>query len=610
MAAFVFDGTSNVTAAKADTVVLTANPAAFTSAAELNGNVVLTFGSQTLTITGTTLAAGNLPNVSIPNGQFLYATTGAAGAAGGVSGNTLAFLLGAGTTTTLNNTSASGVSAAFGGLGRADSVDNAETISIAATGKGSYLVYGNAGGDSVSAGTLDSNTATTVFGGKGSDTINLGAQSATTSNFAIYGGEDGDSININHTGTGSLTIFGGTAAADSSDGADSINLGSGTAGTFTIYAGGGADIISSDGTAGGAAATLASGAVANIFGGDGNDTISIGGGAKATISIAGGAGADQITVANVAGGSTTIFGGTGTADSLDGNDSITVSGGGTFAIYGNAGADTIVAQNLTASADTNVTSLTIFGGRGDDSLNINVTGVQKANLAIYGSENGDNADTITAANAVGGSTIIYGGTAAADAADGKDSITVTGSGATTVYAAGGDDTVNLSGTNATADSTNVITVFGGAGNDSINLGTQVATTGGVTNGAITITAGAGADTIALTSTVGANASSGQNITITDFVTGTGGDKLALTTGAAGVAVVTANGASAQTLQQALDLAAANTTVSQVGVVAFQGNTYVVVDNNNGTTFDAATDVAIKLTGITDVAAVAAAITLA
>jgi len=608
MATINIDGTSSQTASKSDTVVLTANPAFFTGASELNGNVVLTFGSQTLTVTGTTLVAGGLPGVTIPNGAFNYATT--ADVTSNVSGNTLSFLLGTGTTTTIggSNSTANSVSAAFGGLGRSDSLDGAETVTIATGSKGSFLVYGNAGADSISAGgALDSNTATTVFGGRGADTINLGTQSSASSNFAVYGGEDGDSININHTGTGSLTIFGGTAAADSADGADSIALGTGTVGTLTVYAGGGADIITSTGAANGAAATFASGANATFFGGAGNDTITVGGGAQATITVYGGEGGDSIAVANVSGGTATVYGGTAAADSADAADSITLTGAGSFAVYGDGGNDVITATGLTASTGSNTTTLTVFGGRGDDSIIAGSTTV-KANLALYGSENAvENTagDTITASNAVGGSTIVYGGTSAADSADGKDSITITGSGATTVYAGGGDDTINVSGANAVADSTNTITVFGGNGNDSIALGSQTA---GV-NGAITITGGAGADTISLTSTAGANPSTGQNITITDFVTGTGGDKLALTTGVA-TAVVTANGANAQTLQQALDLAAANTTQGQVGVVAFQGNTYVVIDNDTGTTFSATNDVAIKLTGITDVAAVAAAITIA
>lgn len=608
MATIIFDGSTSQTATKTDTVVLTANPANFTSAAELNGNVVLTFGSQTLTVTGTTLVAGGLPGVSIPNGAFNYATT--ADATSNVAGNTLSFLLGTGTTTTIggSNTTANSVNAAFGGLGRADSLDGAETVSIAAASKGSFLIYGNAGGDSISAAAnaLDSNTATTVFGGRGVDTINLGTQNGVNANFAVYGGEDGDSISLNHTGTGSATIFGGTAAADPTDGADSINLGTGTAGTITVYAGAGNDIITSDGTAAGTAATFAAGATGSFFGGNGSDTITVGGTGRATILVAGGADGDTISATNVTGGTTTVFGGTGAADSADGADSITVAGGGSFAVYGNAGNDTIVATGLTAAGDSTTTNLTVFGGLGDDSVNAGSTLV-KANYAIYGSENGTLGDTIAVANAAGGSTIVYGGTAAADSADGRDVITVTGGGTVTIYAAGGNDSVDLTGGNSIVDTTNAISVFGGAGNDTINVGTQLTNT----QGTVTIDAGAGADSILISSTaVGTSTTAtGTGITINNFVTGAAGDRLQIDNGTRANTVTTVDGSSAQTLQQALDLAATSATAGQVTAVVFQGNAYVVIDNDTGTSFLASNDQAIKLTGLTDVAAVAAAITV-
>jgi len=607
MATILFDGTSSQTAAKAtDTVIFAANPALFTGASELNGNVVLTFGSNTLTVTGTTLSANGLSNVTpIAGSNLVYATSANATPAG--AGNTLAFLLGGSTLTTLGGSSTdTSVSAAFGGLGRADSLDNAESIAIAASSKGSYLIYGNAGNDTITAGALESNTATTVFGGRGADSINVAAQTATNANFAIYGGEDGDAITISRTsGTGSLTIFGGTAAADSADGNDSIALGTANVGTINVYAAGGNDIVTSDGTSGGAAATFANNSTVNIFGGSGDDVVTIGVSAgKSTFTVTGGAGADAITVANGATGSTTIYGGTGPADSLDGNDTINISGGGSFGVFGNSGADIITASNLTASDGSSVTAVTIFGGRGEDNITANVTGTVKANLAIYGSENSvDNADSITTANAIDGSTIIYGGTAAADAADGKDSITVTGNGVTTIYAAGGDDTVNIAGANSSASSTNAITVFGGAGADSVAIGNKVAA-----NGTVTIDGGAGVDTFSFTSKAG-TVSIGSAVTINNFGGGAAGDKLIIDNGTVGNTILTADGSAAQTLQQALDLAAANATAYQVSAVVFQGNAYVVVNNNGSTGFDATADTAIKLTGVSTLADVTAAVSV-
>jgi len=737
MATILYDGTSNQTASKAtDTVILTANPANFTGAAESNGNVVLTFGTNTLTVTGTTLSATGLSNVSIPNGNLIYSTS--AGATSNVAGNTLAFLLGASTTTVLggNNTTTSSVSAAFGGLGRADSLDNAETITIAADSKGSYLIYGNEGIDSIgSASALGTNTATTVFGGRGSDTINFSApQSGAGSNFALYGGEGGDSIILNHTATtGNVTIFGDTAAADANGGNDTIILGTDNAGSsFNVFAAGGDDIITSDGTNGGGnlstkVATFVDSTTATFFGGSGNDTISVGSAAKATLTVYGGAGNDSIYVTN-AGGTTTVYGGTGAADPNDGADNITVAGSGAFTVYANSGNDQVTATGLSAAA-TGTTTLSVFGGRGDDQITAGSTSV-KANLALFGSENAsDGGDVISAFNFKGGSTIIYGGTAAADAADGADSISFSGQGTTTIYAAGGNDSVSIKGLSSAgfADSVSTDTIFGGGGNDSITIsGSQI------TNGTHTVTLGDGADifvagsradsalntaptlanktdggtgatafetvdvtftdltagnsvvvggitfktnvdltgaqlagkfaavtgtsttaslnanvtdgvftvgtqpyafaasnlnnaTITTTATTNGNKTdlatdraagaangSGQTIDIRDF-TLSQGDTLVVQNGTGNAGTLqTVDASGAQTIQAALDLAVAgvnNTPLGAVSAVVFQGNAYVVVNNDANNTFNANTDLAIKLTGVNTLTGLSAATTI-
>jgi len=740
MATIIFDGTTSQTASKAtDTVVFQANPALFTGAAEVNGNVVLTFGAQTLTVTGTTLAANGLSNITVPGGSLTYATAANATTTLSTSGNNLAFLLGAGSTTTLGGGSNnSTVTAAFGGLGRADSVDNAETIAIAAGSKGSYLIYGNEGADTITAGNLDSGTATTIFGGRGSDGINLGQQSGAGSNFAVYGGEGSDTITLNHTAaTGNVTIFGGTAAADPNDLSDRIALSTGSAGSsFNVYAGAGDDIVTSDGLdvtfAGlaGKVATFAEGTSPNIFGGNGADSISVGAavGAKATITVAGGAGADAIFASNNEGGTTTIFGGTGAADPNDGNDSITISGAGSFTVYANSGNDSVVATGLTTSTN-GVTSATIFGGRGDDNINAGSLVNGKLNLAILGGENAsEGGDVITAANVAGGSTIIYGGTAAADAADGADTINFSGQGTTTIFAAGGNDSVNIKGlSTAFTNTSSTDTIYGGGGNDSITIsgaqatnGTHIVTLGDgadifvagardnsalntapalgtITDGgtgtfeAVTVTfsdltagntatvggvsfkanvdltagqvatkfaaitgtstqdtlnatatdgvwainnqaytfAGSAlnttAGTVRITATTdgnktdittaraaGAANGSGQTIDIKDFSLAQN-DTLVVQNGvAAGGALQIVDASGAQTIQSALDLAVSSVATNPAGSVSavlFQNNAYIVVNNDGNATFNANTDLAIKLTGVTTLTGLAAATTI-
>lgn len=548
MASFIFDGTASVTAAKADNVFITANPALFTSEAQSGGNVVLTYSNgTTLTVTGTTLGDNttNLPGVSLASGTF---STGSSAAVTANQANALVFNP-TGAVTADAGTTASGVKALFGGVGRSDPNDGADLFRIG--GKGSFLAYGNAGADVIRQGTdgtdgtaFDSTSAVTVFGGKndlGNDSILLATTTNANAKMAIYGGEGTDSINIYNTGTSANTaIFGGQGAADSTDLADSI-----------AFNGGG---------------------VVNIFGNAGNDTITLGN-----------------------------FGAAGTG--LD-----------------------------------STANVTVHGGIGADSIAIKVNAVA-ATVVAYGDENlaGANADSINVTG-TNGTTVIYGGTAAADANDNNDVINYSGQGTATIYAAAGDDSVviNTTGTFIAADGTvtanngtavtgvasSSTTVFLGNGNDSINIlntGNGLATP----TGTQTVTGGAGSDTF----TIGSNTDSatpatsaqgsGTGITITDFTVGI--DVLKVNNGVAAAnnsAVTTSSVAAGGSLQQALDIAAnngtanaANAVAGTVSVVAYNGDTYVVVSNGTTAGFQAGTDLAIKLTGITDAAGVAANIQL-
>jgi len=560
MANFFFDGTASVTAAKSDIVVITANPALFTSQSQSGGNVVLTYSNgTTLTVTGTTLgdSATTLPGVSLANGTFATgATVGTAGVNGLFFNGTSAVATSAlsGGTFTANS-----VHAIFGGNGRSDALDTADNIQIG--GKGSFLVYGNAGADAITQGVnnaaniadgtiatggngFDSTSFVTVFGGKndlGNDSILLANAANSGAKMAIYGGEGTDSINIFNTGaTANTAIFGGQGAADATDLADSI-----------AFNGGG---------------------VVNIFANAGNDTVTL----------------------------------------------------------GNFGAGT---AGLDSTAN-----VTVHGGIGADSIAIKVNAVA-ATVVAYGDENiaGANADSISVTG-TNGTTVIYGGTAAADANDNNDVINYSGQGTATIYAAAGDDVVviNTTGTfiNAagavtanngaavTGVASSTTTVFLGNGNDSINIlntGNSIATP----TGTQTVTGGAGADTF----TIGSNTDSataatsaqgsGNGITITDFTVGI--DVLRVNNGVVAAdnsAVTTSSVAAGGSLQQALDLAANNGvatatagTLGTVSTVAFNGDTYVVVSNNTTAGFQVGADLAIKLTGITDAAGVAAAIQL-
>jgi hypothetical protein len=536
MANFFFDGTASVTAAKADNVVITANPALFTSQTQVGGNVVLTYSNgTTITVTGTTLgdSATTLPGVSLAGGQF---ATGATVNANTVATGSQLYFGGTTQVASASTFTASSVHTIFGGNGVSDPNDGNDTVTIG--GKGSFLVYGNAGADTIAqtggnpAGTaFDSTSFVTVFGGKndlGNDSITLNNTANSGAKMALYGGEGTDSITVFNTGTGANTaIFGGQGAADATDLADSINF---------------------DG-----------GGTVSIFSNAGNDIVNVGTGVSGAAGLANGS--------NV-----TIHGGIG-------SDNITIQGSG---------------------AATNST------------------------IIAYGDENNAgtaNADSITV-TAASGTTVIYGGTAAADVNDNADVISYAGQGTATIYAAAGNDSVTISTAGATANASSSTTVFLGNGDDSINV---LLTGNGLTaaTGTQTITGGAGADTF----TIGSNTNSatpatsaqgsGTGITITDFAVGI--DILKVNNGTTTTPTVTVSTvASGSSLQQALDIAANNATgaagtgtalAGTVSAVTYQGNTYVVLSNDTASGFQADSDLAIKLTGITDAAGVAAAIQL-
>ncbi|KQU01079.1 hypothetical protein ASG60_18755 [Methylobacterium sp. Leaf469] len=560
MANFFFDGTANVTAAKSDNVLITANPALFTSEAQVGGNVVITYtNGTTLTVTGASLADGStaLPGVQLASGTF---SSGSTAAITSTTPNALIFApnAGAGVIDVSGGGTATSIKTVFGGLGVSDPNDTADAIQIG--GKGSFLVYGNAGADTITqagaaAGAFDSTSFVTVFGGKNdaaglqADTITLANAGNLNAKFAVYGGEGTDTISVFNTGANANTaIFGGQGAADSLDSADTI--------------------------------TFNGGGTVNIFGNAGNDTINVG---------------------------------TGTA--LDSTSNVTVHGG--------LGADGItIAAGGTAGGEIKV-SITAFGDQNDST-----TG----------------ADSITISGN-GGSTTIYGGVSAADSADGADVISFSGQGTTFIYAAGGNDTVVVNtagtlssaagvvagGTAVAANSASVTNVFLGNGNDSINVLNATAD-----RGFTTVAGGAGNDSFGIGSTADSATlgavGTGLTVTITDF--GTGNDTLQINNGvvngpaAAGPPIVATTSAPIAiaapatafgTLQAALNAAAsagtgsanAAGTAGAVGVVVFNSDTYVVVNNSaalvGGNAFDAATDFAVKLTGVSQASAATAAL---
>jgi Ca2+-binding RTX toxin-like protein len=371
----------------------------------------------------------------------------------------------------------------YGGNGAVDSTDGNDTI---ATGVGGGLVYGNAGNDAI---TLNADKSASVYGGLGNDTVTGVTLGDLGTSFDIRGGAGQDTFTLaltdgSTTSKNALTVYGGDSAVDTTDGADSITINSGgnvSGATAVVYANAGNDTVS-----------ITQNIASTVFGGLGDDGVTTSGGVD---SILGGAGND------------TLNSGTGndTVDGEAGNDSITV-GAGTVSILGGAGLDTITSAGAILAASY------VDAGADNDSVTLagNNTG---ANTIIGGLGN----DTIAYTLAASATSTVWGGSAASDASDGADSITVTGVNATStadVFLGAGNDTflvvtdakVTVSGAEGNDTITSLASadsIDGGVGNDVINAGAGNNTVlGGDGNDGITVAggtdsidAGAGNDTI-------------------------------------------------------------------------------------------------------------------
>ena len=241
-----------------------------------------------------------------------------------------------------------GLDTIFGGLGN-DTIDGAGGNDVLWAGMGDDSVTGGGGDD-------------TIRGEPGNDLI-----AGEAGNDSIYGGLGHD------------FILGG-------EGDDTINS---TGGTNTILGGMGNDVIENFGFTGG-------GAITN--GGEGDDTITATGATADPFdlvspifnSVFGGDGDDQITVSD---GNLEVSGGTG-------NDELTFLAGeaGTATIMGDGGADTITADNgnglltggsgndeirLTGEGATAEDGWVVRGGDGDDQIYF------KTNASVFGNDGAD-----------------------------------------------------------------------------------------------------------------------------------------------------------------------------------------------------------------------------
>lgn len=394
------------------------------------------------------------------------------------------------------------------------------------------LALGNQGGDFINGGGFEN---TRIFGGQGNDSITgVGAGSV------VYGGLGEDYVSaLLSTEGDSVTIYGGNGQADSEDLDDHIDVTLSTGTSASLFGNAGNDQLHVF------AAGVDDAGSASVYGGQGDDQIlaSINGG-----TLVGGLGTDTIIVEAVgADASFTVYGGNGTADPTDGADviDVTLLADSTAEVYGNGGNDEI---NLLGTAGG---TYSVFGGAGND--NIGGAGAGAGTVGdgsvVYGGL-GNDIINLTIAQA-DGAISVYGGNGQADAADGADTITValTADQTAEIFGNGGNDTINVSGAGTA-------TVFGGAGNDIVNVGSGF--------GAHVITGGIGNDTFDFTA-AGNTASADQIVAITDVAFG---QDVILFSGAAVTTVATVNQASVANFAALEALASA--TAGQATIVNVAG----------------------------------------
>ncbi len=288
-----------------------------------------------------------------------------------------------------------------------------------------------------------------VGGNAGNDTISLG--SGGVLNSTIGGGKNSDSILLaSGTVTNSQVLGGG--------GKDTINLaGAAAAMTLsTINAGDGHDKV---------LATGLLGASSNIIAlGKGYDSISLGTGLYG--SIAGGSLGDTITYKGDLGVAAQIFGDglgdkTGSTSTIGGGDllSNTYNVVAAASIYGAAGADTVLFDNINAAA-------VIDGGIGADLIGNTAMSLTGTNATLNG---GDGADTIKfdqGQTAVTSASVVLGGA-------GHDSIYMLSAGSLSVNGGAGLDTLQMAYSAGTGKMTALATLNGGAGADRLHVGNFV-----------------------------------------------------------------------------------------------------------------------------------------
>jgi S-layer protein len=277
---------------------------------------------------------------------------------------------------------------------------------------------------------------------------------------------------------------------------------------------------------------------------------------------------------------------------------ITAANAATVTVSGNMGVSLIGGMTQTTLTSLDASGLTATGAFGGLTF---TTGALAASSTITGSAAGTNTVTFSAANTAATKVTYIGGT-------GADVITGSNGLNNVITLGNGDNsfTSTTAGNNTITGGTGIDTIIVGTGSNTINLG------GGTTANSVTVGAAAGLNVITGLSTGVDTIVLGAVQTAAGFytsVTGmTKGDILNFDAVASGATTAGVLGAkitlgTVSSFANYLDAATAAGTGGGNAILKWfqftDGNTYVVVDNSNTTTFADGVDSVIQLVGLVD-----------
>ena len=194
-----------------------------------------------------------------------------------------------------------------------------------------------------------------------------------------------------------------------------------------------------------------------------------------------------------------------------------------------------LSKDNNANTDTNDSGLAITALNNDALVNLTINGDAHVNIV---NALGDTVKTVDASSTTAGVNLdlsaIADSTATGTASttvttgSGADTLAVNGAVSNTIKTNAGNDTITLDTAAHTLGDKAKINIDAGDGNDTIDVHNITDLNSGGNNGSIKITTGDGIDTVKLNG-VDANGGGLYNVTVTDFTTGSAGDKIDLGT---------------------------------------------------------------------------------